>query len=69
MLTLTGIGKTYPNGLAALDAIDLTIAEASFTSIVGPSGCGKSTLLWTNRPAAPSPAGLAKSDWCSRMLR
>jgi NitT/TauT family transport system ATP-binding protein len=45
MLTLKGIGKTYPNGLAALDAVDLTIAEGSFTSIVGPSGCGKSTLL------------------------
>jgi NitT/TauT family transport system ATP-binding protein len=45
MLTLKGIGKTYPNGLAALDAADLTIARGSFTSIVGPSGCGKSTLL------------------------
>jgi NitT/TauT family transport system ATP-binding protein len=45
MLTLKGIGKTYPNGLAALDNVDLTIAEGSFTSIVGPSGCGKSTLL------------------------
>jgi NitT/TauT family transport system ATP-binding protein len=45
MLTLKGIGKTYPNGLAALDTVDLTIAAGSFTSIVGPSGCGKSTLL------------------------
>jgi NitT/TauT family transport system ATP-binding protein len=45
MLTLKGIGKTYPNGLAALDNVDLAIAAGSFTSIVGPSGCGKSTLL------------------------
>ncbi|MDB5395470.1 MAG: transporter ATP-binding protein [Rhodospirillales bacterium] len=45
MLTLAGIRKNYPNGLAALDRVDLTIADGSFTSIVGPSGCGKSTLL------------------------
>src|SRR5271155_3087245 len=45
MLTIAGITKTYPNGLIALDRVDLTIAAGSFTSIVGPSGCGKSTLL------------------------
>jgi len=45
MLILSAIGKNYPNGLAALDHVDLTIADGSFTSIVGPSGCGKSTLL------------------------
>jgi len=45
MLTIAGVGKNYPNGLTALDHVDLTIAEGSFTSIVGPSGCGKSTLL------------------------
>jgi NitT/TauT family transport system ATP-binding protein len=45
MLTLSDVGKNYPNGLAALDHVDLTIADRSFTSIVGPSGCGKSTLL------------------------
>src|SRR5277367_6536266 len=45
MLTITGVGKHYLNGLTALDHVDLTIAEGSFTSIVGPSGCGKSTLL------------------------
>ena len=45
MLTLAGIGKRYPNGFTAVDHVDLTIADGSFTSIVGPSGCGKSTLL------------------------
>jgi NitT/TauT family transport system ATP-binding protein len=45
MLTLSGITKTYSNGLLALDHVDLTIEPGSFTSIVGPSGCGKSTLL------------------------
>jgi len=45
MLTLAGIGKSYPNGLVALDKVSLDIEAGSFTSIVGPSGCGKSTLL------------------------
>jgi NitT/TauT family transport system ATP-binding protein len=45
MLTLTGIGKRYRNGPAALEGVDLAIRPGSFTSIVGPSGCGKSTLL------------------------
>jgi NitT/TauT family transport system ATP-binding protein len=45
MLTLSGITRKYPSGLLALDHVDLTIAEGSFTSVVGPSGCGKSTLL------------------------
>lgn len=45
MLTIEGIDKSYPTGLRALEKVDLTIAEGSFTSIVGPSGCGKSTLL------------------------
>ncbi|MFT7476320.1 MAG: NitT/TauT family transport system ATP-binding protein [Verrucomicrobiales bacterium] len=29
----------------ALEAIDLTVAEGEFVSLIGPSGCGKSTLL------------------------
>jgi NitT/TauT family transport system ATP-binding protein len=45
MLTLEGVGKRYPNGLDALESVDLAIPPGSFTSIVGPSGCGKSTLL------------------------
>ena len=32
--------------LVALDAVNLTIAEGEFVSIVGPSGCGKTTFLW-----------------------
>jgi NitT/TauT family transport system ATP-binding protein len=44
-LAVSGVAKTFPNGVHALDRIDLTIAEGSFVSLLGPSGCGKSTLL------------------------
>ena len=40
-----GARKTYPNGLRALDAIDLKVREGDFATLLGPSGCGKSTLL------------------------
>jgi multiple sugar transport system ATP-binding protein len=37
--------KVYPNGVTAVDAVSLTIADGEFMVLVGPSGCGKSTLL------------------------
>ena len=37
--------KVYPNGVKAIDAIDLDIRDGEFMVLVGPSGCGKSTLL------------------------
>jgi NitT/TauT family transport system ATP-binding protein len=42
------VGKIYTSrrgNIEALRAIDLTIQNGEFLSIVGPSGCGKSTLL------------------------
>jgi spermidine/putrescine transport system ATP-binding protein len=42
---ITGVGKVYPNGVAALSDIGLQIERGSFFSLLGPSGCGKSTLL------------------------
>jgi ABC-type taurine transport system ATPase subunit len=32
-------------GTVALEAIDLTVREGEFVSLVGPSGCGKSSFL------------------------
>ena len=43
---LHNVSKTYTRrNLRALDRIDLTLTEGSFSSVIGSSGCGKSTLL------------------------
>jgi NitT/TauT family transport system ATP-binding protein len=43
---LRGVGKTYARRIVhALDDINLTLTEGSFSSVIGASGCGKSTLL------------------------
>jgi multiple sugar transport system ATP-binding protein len=39
------VGKTYPNGFAALENLSLEIADKEFVVLLGPSGCGKSTTL------------------------
>jgi len=45
LITLSGVGKSFRNGVVALDGIDLAIESGAFVSLLGPSGCGKSTLL------------------------
>jgi NitT/TauT family transport system ATP-binding protein len=45
ILTLRRVGKTFPNSVVALDALDLEVREGEFLSLLGPSGCGKSTAL------------------------
>jgi multiple sugar transport system ATP-binding protein len=44
-ISLSEVTKVYPNGVKAVDAVDLEIADGEFVVLVGPSGCGKSTLL------------------------
>ncbi len=39
------MGKTYANGVVALDRLDLDVWPGEFVSLLGPSGCGKSTAL------------------------
>ena len=45
MLALDRVGKTYPNGVRALDGISLEVAPGEILVVIGGSGCGKSTML------------------------
>jgi NitT/TauT family transport system ATP-binding protein len=45
MLQIEGVTRRFPNGVTALDGIDLHISDGDFLVLLGPSGCGKSTLL------------------------
>ena len=47
MIDLQGVTKTYPNGVCALDGVDLHIEKGEFVFVVGHSGAGKSTLIKT----------------------
>jgi multiple sugar transport system ATP-binding protein len=44
-IRLDHVSKRYPNGVLAVDSVDLEIADGEFVVLVGPSGCGKTTLL------------------------
>jgi multiple sugar transport system ATP-binding protein len=44
-IELQTVVKTFPNGVRAVDGVDLTIRDGEFMVLVGPSGCGKTTLL------------------------
>ena len=56
-IDIRGACKTYPNGIRALEPIDLAVRQGEFVTIVGPSGCGKSTLLRLIAGLSPSTAG------------
>ena len=45
-LTIRGLSKTYPNGVKALDNIDLEISTGMF-GLLGPNGAGKSSMMRT----------------------
>jgi multiple sugar transport system ATP-binding protein len=46
-IELTELSTVYPNGVRAVDSLDLSIGDGEFFALLGPSGCGKTTLLRT----------------------
>ena len=44
-IVLDQVTKEFPNGVKAVNDVNLTIGEGEFMVLVGPSGCGKTTLL------------------------
>ena len=57
MISLRGVSLVYPNGVRALDNINLEIAKGDFMFLVCDSGTGKSSLLRLLYREAPSTAG------------
>lgn len=45
-LTISNLNKTYPNGVKALDNVNLEIGNGMF-GLLGPNGAGKSSLMRT----------------------
>jgi NitT/TauT family transport system ATP-binding protein len=45
MVRLSGVSKTFDNGVQALDGFDLDVGSGDIVTLIGPSGCGKSTAL------------------------
>jgi multiple sugar transport system ATP-binding protein len=46
-IELTELSTVYPNGVRAVDSLDVSIVDGEFFALLGPSGCGKTTLLRT----------------------
>ncbi|MBR1269400.1 ABC transporter ATP-binding protein [Bradyrhizobium sp. AUGA SZCCT0222] len=44
-IDIIAVTKTYDGTTRAVDAVDMSIGEGEFFSLLGPSGCGKTTTL------------------------
>jgi len=58
-LEISGLSKTYPNGVQALDGVSLTIKPGMF-GLLGPNGSGNSTLMRTLATLQDADAGSAR---------
>jgi ABC-type multidrug transport system ATPase subunit len=56
-LVVRDLRKTYPNGVRALQGVDLTVGPGLF-GLLGPNGAGKSTLMRTLATLQEPDAGL-----------
>lgn len=45
LIEIRGLNVKYPNGVSALEDINLDICENDLIALIGPNGAGKSTLL------------------------
>lgn len=45
MIEMQDVYKQYPNGVRAVNGIDIHIKQGEFVYVVGPSGAGKSTFI------------------------
>lgn len=45
MIEMQDVYKTYPNGVVALNGVNVRIKQGEFVYVVGPSGAGKSTFV------------------------
>jgi cell division transport system ATP-binding protein len=45
MIEMQEVYKKYPNGVTAVNGIDVRIEQGEFVYVVGPSGAGKSTFI------------------------
>ncbi len=45
ILSIEGLSKTYPGGLAALRAVTLEVRRGEIFALLGPNGAGKTTLI------------------------
>ncbi|HSY69637.1 MAG TPA: ABC transporter ATP-binding protein [Edaphobacter sp.] len=60
-LKITGLSKTYPNGVKALKDLTLTIGNNMF-GLLGPNGAGKSTLMRTVATLQDPDSGTVQLD-------
>jgi NitT/TauT family transport system ATP-binding protein len=59
-ISIKGVSKRFSGRqgvVQALDAVDLTINDGEFISVIGPSGCGKSTLMMLLAGLEPATTG------------
>lgn len=61
MLSISGITKTYDNGVKALNDVNITIPNGLF-GLLGPNGAGKSSLMRTIATLQPADAGTITFD-------